>query len=123
MAKKKTSKPTSTRRSTNARPLTPARFRRLAEPFLRRINAADRSPDARADKLRAFHAPGTLLREYVPKRAGYGAEQFVDLAEAVGHKPNWLYKVCRFPDKYCTPSREGPGRRGSDCDGGDQFGG
>ena len=100
MAKKKTNKPASTRRSTNARPLTPTRFRRLAEPFLRRINVAGRSPDILADKLRAFHEFGTLLRKHVPERAGYGAKQFAVLGEAIGHTSSWIYKVWRFPGEY-----------------------
>jgi len=100
MAKKKTTKPTSTRRSANARPLTPARFRSLAEPYLLRINAAGRSPDTLADKLRAFHELGVLLREHVPKRAGYGAKQFAVLGEAIGHTSSSISKVWRFPGRY-----------------------
>ena len=68
MAKKKASRRlTSASRSTNTRPLEPAQFELLAEPYLQRINAAGRSPDARADKLQAFHELGLLLREQVLK--------------------------------------------------------
>lgn len=59
-----------------------------------------RARDQQADKLRAFHELGTLLRIHVPDRVGYGAKQFVELAEAIGHQPGWLYKVSRFAVTY-----------------------
>ena len=49
---------------------------------------------------RFYRPDGTLLREHIPDRSGYGKEQFVELAEVIGHQPSWLYKVWRFPGRY-----------------------
>ena len=85
-----------------ARPaaLTPAKFQRLAQPFLRVINAKPATDNARREKLRSLHQLGTLLRKHIPERSIYGEEQFAGFAEAIGHLPSWLHKIWRFPGRY-----------------------
>jgi len=100
MGKKKVRRKSAATERADPRRLTPAQFRRAAQPYLRRLVSHPRNATQRAANLRALYAIGGLVRRYIPERARYGDRRFLRFAEAVGRNPTWLYSVWRFAGTY-----------------------
>ncbi len=56
--------------------------------------------DQKAQRLRAYHAIGSVVAEVVPGRASYGDDRLSKLAEAIGYKAAALTKLRAFASCY-----------------------
>jgi len=73
--------------------------KRIKSP-LQTLNVKAITTDEKADRLRAYHAVGSVVAELVPGRASYGDDHLSKLAEAIGYKAAALTKLRAFAKCY-----------------------
>jgi hypothetical protein len=86
-------------------PLTPEKFRKLAEPHLQIIKTTAGTKLEKAERLRAHHGLGRILQARMPP-CSYGDKQIEQMAEAIAYRSRWLYLVWQFARKYTVEDLE-----------------
>lgn len=80
--------------------MTPTQFRSRVQPQLRILRERAISPEQKAQRLKAYHAIGSVVAEAIPGRATWGDKNVAELAKAIGYKESMLTKLRAFAINY-----------------------